>query len=331
MVDLERMLDLATPWCLHVAATLRIPGHIAAGQAGITDLAAAAGCDPDALHAVLGHLVSKGVFTEESPGRFACNQAAEQLASMPFLDLDGIGGRMARTWGTLLDYVRTGQPAYQQVFGRPFWEDLAAHPRIGAEFDALMGPAGHGVPDFDIELSGGWDAVRTVVDVGGGTGAMLASLLRRHPDARGILVDLPGTVARAGEIIESFGAGDRITVEGQSFFGPLPAGAELYLLKNVLNDWPDEPTVAILRRCAEAAGAAETGQATVAILGGVSADEGPRSLGIDMLVAGGKTSTLTQFAELARQAGLDVIAARTQSSGRFVVECRPAPRAAPPP
>jgi len=319
MVDLERMLDLATPWCLRVAATLRLPEHIAAGHAGVTDLAAAAGCDADALHAVLGHLVSQGVFTEESPGRFACNRAAEQLASLLFLDLDGIGGRMAHTWGTLLDYVRTGQPAYQQVFGRPFWEDLAAHPQIAAEFDALMGPAGHGVPDFDIELSSGWDAVRTVVDVGGGTGAMLASLLRRHPHARGILVDLPGTVARAGEIIESFGVGDRMTAAGQSFFGPLPAGADLYLLKNVLNDWPDVQTVAILSRCAQAAQPATA----IAILGGVSADAAPRSLGIDMLVAGGKTSTVTQFTELARQAGLDVIAARTQSSGRFVVECRP--------
>jgi 2,7-dihydroxy-5-methyl-1-naphthoate 7-O-methyltransferase len=320
MVDLERMLDLATPWCLRVAATLRIPEHIAAGRAGIIDLAAAAGCDADALHAVLGHLVSQGVFTEESPGRFACNRAAEQLAGVPFLDLDGFGGRMAHTWDTLLDYVRTGQPAYQRVFGLPFWEDLAAHPRIAAEFDALMGPAGHGVPDFDIELSDGWETVRTVVDVGGGTGAMLASLLRRHPHARGILVDLPGTVARAGEIIESFGIGDRMTVQGQSFFDPLPAGADLYLLKSVLNDWPDEPTVAILRRCAEAAAAT---RAAIAVLGGVSADEAPRSLGIDMLVAGGKTSTLTQFTELARRAGLDVAAARTQSSGRFVVECRP--------
>jgi hypothetical protein len=111
-----------------------------------------------------------------------------------------------------------------------------------------------------------------------------------------------------------------VTVEGQSFFDPLPAGADLYLLKSVLNDWPDEPTVAILRRCAEAA---RTSQATIAVLGGVAADETPRSLGIDMLVAGGKTSTLSQFTELARQAGLDVIAARTQSSGRYVVECRP--------
>ena len=195
-VDLWQMLDLATPWCLHVATTLRIPEHISAGRTGIAELAAAAGCDRDALHAVLGHLVSKGVFAEESPGRFACNRAAEQLSEASFLDLDGIGGRMAHTWGTLLDYVRTGQPAYQQVFGRPFWEDLAAHPQIAAEFDALMGPVGHGIPDFDIGLSNGWDQVRTVVDVGGGTGAMLASLLRRHGQTRGILVDLPGTVAR---------------------------------------------------------------------------------------------------------------------------------------
>src|SRR5262249_15079961 len=109
---------------------------------------------------------------------------------------------------------------------------------------------------------------------------------------------------------------------GQSFFDPLPAGADLYLLKSVLNDWPDEPTVAILRRCAEAAEAGHA-RTSIAILGGVATDETPRALGIDMLVAGGKTSTLTQFTELAQQAGLDVIAARTQSSGRFVVECRP--------
>jgi predicted enzyme related to lactoylglutathione lyase len=73
----------------------------------------------------------------------------------------------------------------------------------------------------------------------------------------------------------------------------------------VLNDWPDEPTVAILRRCAEAA----SGGGRIVVLGGVSPDAAPRPLAIDMLVAGGKTSTLTQFRELARRAGLDVVAA----------------------
>jgi hypothetical protein len=111
-----------------------------------------------------------------------------------------------------------------------------------------------------------------------------------------------------------------VTIAGQSFFDPLPAGADLYLLKSVLNDWPDEPTVAILRRCAEAA----REHTAIAILGGVAPDQAPRSLGIDMLVAGGKTSPLAQFTELARQAGLAVAAARTQASGRFVVECRKA-------
>jgi hypothetical protein len=181
-----------------------------------------------------------------------------------------------------------------------------------------MGPAGHGIPDYDIELSDGWEAVRTVVDVGGGTGALLASLLRRHPRARGILVDLPGTVARAAETMKEAGVADRVTAEGQSFFDPLPAG-DLYVLKSVLNDWPDEPTVAILRRCAEAA----RPDGRIAVLGGVAADDAPRSLGIDMLVAGGKTSTLTQFTELAQRAGLDILAAGPQSSGRYVVECRP--------
>jgi 2,7-dihydroxy-5-methyl-1-naphthoate 7-O-methyltransferase len=324
-VDLFGLLDLATPWCLHVAATLRIPDRVAAGHGEIGELAAIAGCDRDALHAVLGHLVSRGVFTEESPGRFSCNRAARQLAETAFLDLGGIGGRMAHTWGTLLDWVRTGRPAYEKVFGLPFWQDLAAHPEIAAEFDELMGPAGHGIPDFDIELTAGWDEIRTVVDVGGGTGSMLACLLRRHPMARGVLVDQPGTVARAAAVLEDSGVADRTTVSGQSFFDPLPAAADLYVLRKVLNDWPDEPTVAILRRCAEAARPDTPARpaGTIAVLGGVAPDDAPRSLGIDMLVAGGKTNTLTEFADLARQAGLDIVAATSQPSGHFVVECRP--------
>jgi hypothetical protein len=312
--DLGLMLDLETPWCLHVAATLRIPELIQAGHSDIGDLAAAAGCDRHALHALLGYLVSKGVFREESPGRFACNEAAGQLAqARQFLDLDGIGGRMAHAWGTMLTYVRTGKSGYQERFGLPFWGDLAAHPEVAAGFDALMGPAGHGVPDFGIELSGGWDRVKSIVDVGGGTGAMLTSLLRRHPQATGTLVDLPATVTRAdlGDVA------DRVTLAGQSFFDPLPAGADLYLLKSVLNDWPDAETVAILSRCAEAA----TADTAVLIIGGVAPDDARPSLAIDMLVAGGKTSPITEFRDLARQAGLTVAAAGTQASGRFVVEC----------
>jgi hypothetical protein len=320
--DLNALSDLCTPWCLRVVATLRIADQIAAGTTAIDQLAAAAGCNVDALHQVLGHLVSHGVFLEPAPGRFALNAAAHTLrdpAQGLALDLEGIGSRLAHIWGTLLTYVRTGAPAYPEVFGRPFWEDLAAHPALAASFDALMGPTGHGAPDVELPLTGGWQTVRTVVDVGGGTGALLAALLCAHPQLSGILVDLPGTVARARPIFETAGVADRVTTRGQSFFDPLPAGADVYLLQKVLNDWPDRETTAILRRCAEAA----QPRGRVVVLGGVAPDDAPRALAVEMVLVGGTINSLSAFRELARQAGLAVVATAQQPSGRFVVECRP--------
>ena len=140
-----------------------------------------------------------------------------------------------------------------RAFGLPYWEDLNAHPEVGASFDDLMGPAGHGIPNPDFEITGGWQSVRSVVDVGGGTGAMLAEILRKWPEIRGTLVDFPRTVARSAETFQTAGVSERVTTIGQSFFDPLPAGADIYLLRKVLNDWPDREAAAILSRCAEAA------------------------------------------------------------------------------
>jgi uncharacterized glyoxalase superfamily protein PhnB/SAM-dependent methyltransferase len=318
-VDIGALTDLQTPWCIHVVATLRIAERIAAGLTDAAALAAAAGCDAYALQCVLGHLVTCGIFDEPSPGQFALNGAARQLREQSrFLDLAGIGGRFAGAWATLPTYVRTGRSAYHEVFGAPFWDDLAAHPEIGADFDALMGIAGHGVPDPWFEIAGGWDSIRTVVDVGGGTGAMLAEILRARPGIRGTLVDLPGTVARAAATFEAAGVVDRVAIRGQSFFDPLPAGADLYLLKKVLNDWPDAETLAILRRCAEAARPG----GRVVVMGGVIPDDARHRLTIEKMLVGGKNSTVAEFQDLAREAGLEVVAAARQRSG-FIVECRP--------
>jgi len=226
---------------------------------------------------------------------------------------------MAHAWSTLLSYVRTGAPAYHEVFGLPFWEDLDSHPDVGASFDALMGPLGHGAPNPDFEIMGGWGSVRTVVDVGGGAGAMLAELLRKRPTIHGTLVDVPRAVALAGVTFEAAGVADRVTIIGQSFFDPLPAGADLYLLRKVVGNWPDPEAKAILRRCAEAARTA----GRVVVLGGVGPDEAPRGVSIEMVLVGAKQRTVSEFRELAREAGLDVPTAERQPSGYFVVECRP--------
>ena len=320
--DLWSLSDLCTPWCIHVAATLRIAEHIAAGVQEIDQLAAAAGCDPYALHRMLTHLAGKGVFDELTPGQFALNDLARGFLDPTQrlgLDLEGIGGRMAYAWGTLLTYVRTGQPAYQQVFGRPFWEDLDAHPDIAASFDALIGPPGHGTPNPEFAISGGWGAVRKVVDVGGGTGAMLAELLRARPELHGTLVDLPRTVALAGQTFQAAGVAARARVVGQSFFDSLPAGADLYLLRGIINDWPDPEAIAILSRCAEAARPG----GRVVVLKGIAPDDAPSELAIEMVLLGGKQRSVSAFRELARAAGLEVVAAWQQPSGYFVAECRP--------
>jgi 2,7-dihydroxy-5-methyl-1-naphthoate 7-O-methyltransferase len=319
---LESLSDLCTPWLIHVVATLRIADHIAAGTDQIDSLAAAAGCDRYALHRALTSLAYKGVFEETAPGRFALNQVSRGLLDPRQrigLDLYGIGGRMAHAWGTLLYYVQTGKPAYHEVFGLPFWEDLDAHPEVAASFDALIGPTGHGIPNPEFQIIGGWESVRNVVDVGGGTGAMLAEILRIRPKVNGTLVDLPRTVALSGEIFRAAGVAERVTTVGQSFFDPLPAGADIYLLKGILNDWPDEEAKTILSRCAEAA----RPNGRVVVLGGVAPDEAQRSLVIEMVLLGGKHRTVAGFRELAHEAGLEVLAAQRESSGHFVTECRP--------
>jgi hypothetical protein len=321
-MDLWALTDLATPWSVCVVVTLRVAGHIAAGKSEIGEIAQAAGADRESLLRVMRHLVEKGVFEETAPGRFALNDAARALMEPPALlgfDLDGFGGRMAHAWGALLSAVRTGRPAYHEVFGRPFWDDLHTHPAISDSFDALMGP-GHGTPDAEVLIDAAdWGKVRTVVDVGGGTGSLLAEVLRQHPGVRGILVDLPRPAGNSREVFERAGVLDRVAVSAQSFFDPLPAGADVYMLKSVLGDWPDVEARAILRRCAEAARPA----GRVVLVNGVTPNEKASPDLLMVVLTGGKQRTLPEFRELAGEAGLEVHASAQLPSGRFLVECVP--------
>lgn len=322
-VDLEALSDLATPWSLRVVATLGVTEHMASGITKIDELAQKADCASEPLARVLRHLVDKGVFQEPAEGEFTLNEAARPLREpgpLSGLNLDGYGGRTAGAWCGLLAAVRTGEASYQAVFGRSFWEDLRANPDLAASYDSLMGYHGGGGRDPDVLINDDWAGVRHVIDVGGGAGAMLAEILRVHPGVRGTLVDLPRTVGRSREIFESAGVADRVTVSGQSFFDPLPAGADVYLLTRVLVDWPDEQATTLLSRCAEAA--APNGR--VVVVGDVLPGRAAAKAGLLLMVlTGGRTRNLDQFHALAAKAGLTVTASGSGPSGRFIVECRP--------
>ncbi|MFJ6194897.1 methyltransferase [Micromonospora sp. NPDC092111] len=258
-VRLDRLADLATPFAVRTAVTLRVPDRIAAGVTHVDELARACDADPAALGRLLRYLVHRGVFVEVSPDVFALTDVGELLCDRDggghgaYLDLGGLGARMDLAYTGLPHAIRTGGPGYRSVHGRDFWADLDAHPDYRAYFDALM-LSQQRFTAPEVAALYPWHGVGHVVDVAGGAGGLLRELLDAHPHLRGTLVDRSEPVATAARTFAEHGLTDRVDVVVGDFFAALPAGADVYVVSRALTDWSDAHATAILRRCAEAAG-----------------------------------------------------------------------------
>ncbi|WP_336205512.1 methyltransferase [Nonomuraea sp. LPB2021202275-12-8] len=323
---LAPVADLITPMAVRVAASLGLADLMADDAVPVEELARRSDTDADALGRLLRHLVCRGVFTEREPGRFAVNEPAALLASdhpagmRRWLDLGGFGGQMDLAFTGLLHTVRTGQPAWETVFGAPFWRYLAENPQMSASFDATMAAGA----DYVTDAAGGydWSGVRHVVDVGGGTGVLLAEVLQAHPDIRATLVDLPDTVDRGRRYLAERGLETRCEFAGQSFFDPLPSGGDAYVLRRVVHDWSDDDAVLILRRCADAAG--QHGRVVVIESPGGSGDDPApfAEMNLRMLVlSGGRERTVEDYLAIAAEAGLDVAGVHNTALGHVVLDC----------
>ena len=324
---LAPLMDLVTPMALRVAVTLRLPDLVGERGSGVGDLAERAGADPDALGRLLRHLVGHGVFAEPEPGVFARNDTAELLrrdhpsGAWRWLDLDGFGGRMDLACTALADTVRTGQPAWESVFGAPLWRCLDEDPELSASFDATMAA---GAVDRELAEGYDWGGYRTIADIGGGTGALLAALLRRYGELRGVLVDLPATAARARRYLAGLGLADRCETVGQSFFDELPAGADEYVLNRVLHDWPDADAAAVLRRCADAAGGSGRVLIVESFVGAGADAAMAAEMSLRMLVlTGGRERTLADYRALTADAGLAIAARHDVGARQSILECVP--------
>src|SRR5919206_741481 len=153
-----------------------------------------------------------------------------------------------RSWGHLLHSVRTGKPALPELYGTTAWEYRAVRPEEDAVFNAAMTALSSGVVEAVVQ-SYAFSGIGTLVDVGGGEGALLAAILAANPSLRGILFDQPHVVGSVGPLLQRAGVADRCEVVGGSFFEAVPAGADAYLLKSVIHDWDDEAAIEILRAC----------------------------------------------------------------------------------
>jgi len=235
---------------IHAAAKLRIPDLLASGTKTIAELASESSTHPRALERLLNALTSIQMFARTPDGRFSNTPLTEVLRSdHPQSQRDAAlflpSPFLWRPLGELAESVRTGQPVFERAFGQRFFDYLGSHPDQAAIFNASMS---HGVAYTSPALLAAYDFSRfeRLVDVGGGQGALIRDILSATPKLRGVLFDLPQVVSGAGEIL----AGEvraRCEIVGGDFFQSVPEGADAYILKGVLHDWPDDDAVRILQ------------------------------------------------------------------------------------
>lgn len=223
--------------------------------ATVEDLAVTCGAETDALGRYLRVLAASGLLEEDEIGRFHLTElgqllrhdAPASLASLAVLSAE----LLEPTAPSVLYAIRTGKSAFAHSHGCGLYEHLAGDPALEALFAEGMSARAvrlHGAVIAAID----WTGVRHVVDVGGNHGAFLAAVLDHLPEATGVLFDQPQVVAGAGPALTEAGVADRVDVEPGDFFAAVPPGGDLYLVANVLWNWPDADARLILRRCHDA-------------------------------------------------------------------------------
>lgn len=322
LVDkLRNMAWLATPMALRVAATLRLSDRIGELGATATDLAHRTATATPALTRVLAHLVTLEVLTD-TDGVYRLTALGQQLRSdannelLLELDINSAVGRAELAYAELEHTVRTGEAAYPQRYGRDFWTDLAETPALRESFDAKMTRRFQTIAP-QIARGYNWSRFATLVDVGGGQGTVLREILHAHPSLRGQLVDLPATASRAADEFAAAGLADRVTVTAGSFFEPLPAGSDAYLLSDILHDWDDTHSHEILARCAQAAGP----DSTILIIEAIHGRGSHTAIDLSMLVFfGGRDRTLDEFKTLIDAHGLHLASIAEIADNRTLLE-----------
>lgn len=323
---------LAGKWisqAISVTARLKIADALASGPKTCEELAQASGTNPAALGRLLRATASVGVFAADPDGRYELTPLAECLRS----DVPGSARAMAaymgtdwnwRPWGDLIGSVRTGEDAFGRAFGRGVFDYLADHPDDAADFHAGMAgfssqAAAAVVAAYDFTPFG------TIVDVGGGTGTLLAAILAATPGARGIVFDSPQVAAGATATLEAAGVADRARAEGGDFFRAVPGEGDAYLLRHIIHDWDDERAGTILRNCRSAIRPG----GKVLLMEIVIPDGNAPSLGklldLEMLViAGGRERTEAEYRNLLTASGFRLTRVIPTRSPQSIIEAEAA-------
>jgi SAM-dependent methyltransferase len=327
----QLVFQLATGYiassALYVAVKLRVADRLADGPRPAADLAAAAGANEDALYRVLRSLASLGVFEEVSPGTFANNLASSTMRS----DAPGSTQPMAlwmsdpvhfRVYADMMHSVMTGQPAAEQTVGMPVFEYFQREKALSevfndamTAFSAFVVPAALEAYDFgDISL---------LVDVAGGHGQVLTSILQKHPRMRGILFDVDHVIAGAVPRLEQAGVSDRCSTATGDFFKAVPEGGDAYIMKHIIHDWDDERALKILANIRKAIKPGGRIILLESVLASSNEPDFGKLIDLEMLVMpGGRERTADEFRALFQRAGFSVAKIVPTKSPLSVIEAK---------
>jgi hypothetical protein len=320
-----------TTQLLYVAAKLGVADVLAAGPETGETIAAAVDAEPDSLTRILRGLVLEDVLSETEDGRFALTEVGELLRD----DARGSLRRAVIARGELyysaapglLLTVKEGGPAFEHVYGEPFFEYLGRRPEREAAFQGSM--AGRSEREAaDVVSAYDFTPIGRLVDVGGGQGILLAAILRAAPGLSAILFDRPAAVAEAEERLAMAGVAERCECVGGDFFESVPGGADAYLLSRVLHDWDDGDAGRILATCRRAM----TEESLLLIVDAIvpeRARDRPGAIRMDLLMLllfGTRERTEAEFAQLLAESGFGLtrVSPTRSPAGLSLLEAVPA-------
>jgi hypothetical protein len=233
------------------AVHLGVPDALADEERTASEVADACTTDPDATRRLLRALAALDLLTETSPDTFALTSAGALLrrdhpGSLHTFAAMFTDETMTAAWQRLDQAVRTGNTTFTDVFGTDFFAHLKTRPELSATFNASMSQ-GAAMTARTLPKRYPFERFHTVADIGGGDGTLLAAILTEHPRLRGILYDTEEGQAQAGPVLAP--VADRVDQHTGDFFTSVPAGADLYVIKSVLHDWPDDTCATILDHC----------------------------------------------------------------------------------
>ena len=312
---------------LWVAVRLKLPDRLRQSPARAESLAEELSANRDYLRRILNALASVGVFHRDEEDRFTNTSISEMLfqdhpSGIAQLVDTSLGGQNYPAWALLEEAVKRGECAFDIAHGVNWIEYLDQHPERREIFATAM-TATTRATEKAVLNAHDFGQFELAVDIGGSHASLIGRLLERYPSARGIVFDLPDTVAAGRIHWQSASFADRLEAVGGDFFKAVPTG-DLYLLKLILHDWQDDDAIAILKTIRKAI----PSHGRVAIIETVLPDDASGHLGwgLDiamMVTTGGKERSLSEHSRLLSTAGFEVIRCAPTPSMYSVVEARP--------